>query len=45
MWEWSKDVVAKINDAKCLDKRDLHQVEIATRLFEAITTIQSLRFA
>lgn len=43
MWEWSKGIVSKIEGTECLSRSELHQIEIATRLFEAVATIQSLK--
>lgn len=34
MYEWSKKVIKKISDAKCLDGEELRQVELALRSIE-----------
>lgn len=34
MYEWSKLLMEKIKNAKCLNERDLRAVEVALRLYD-----------
>ena len=39
MYEWSKEVIEKINAAKCLTESELRETEIALRMHDINTEI------